>query len=136
MSYEVGIMNSIKGALIDRRDTSGSLEYRPQFVFNNYKDGKKVLADIESELLSCDEFSISVAFITVGGITPLLQTFKELEKRDVKGRILTTDYLCFSEPRALKMLNELNNIDIRMYKSDSDGFHTKGYIFKKDEIFV
>lgn len=135
MSYEVGIMNSIKGALIDRHDTSGSLEYRPQFVFNNYKDGKKVLADIESELLSCDEFNISVAFITIGGITPLLQTFKELEKRDVKGRILTTDYLCFSEPRALKMLNELNNIDIRMYKSDSDGFHTKGYIFKKDEIY-
>ena len=135
MSYEVGIMNSIKGALIDRYDTSGSLEFRPQFVFNNYKDGKKVLADIESELLSCDEFSISVAFITVGGITPLLQTFKELEKRNVKGRILTTDYLCFSEPRSLKILNELNNIDIRMYKSDSDGFHTKGYIFKKDEIY-
>jgi len=135
MSYQVGIMNSIKGALIDRFDTSGSLEYRPQFVFNNYKDGKKVLANIEAELLCCDEFSISVAFITVGGITPLLQTFKELEKKGVKGRILTTDYLCFSEPRALKMLNELNNIEIRMYKSDVDGFHTKGYIFKKDEIY-
>lgn len=56
--------------------------YRPQFVSNNYKEGKKVLSYIEDELLSCNYFQISVAFITMGGITPLLQTLKELEKRE------------------------------------------------------
>ena len=55
--------------------------YSPQFVSNNYKDGKKVLSSIEDELLRCDKFQISVAFITLGGITPLLQTLKELEKK-------------------------------------------------------
>ncbi len=49
---------------------------RPQFVSNNYKEGKKVLSSVEDELLSCDEFMISVAFITLGGLTPLLQTLK------------------------------------------------------------
>ena len=41
--------------------------YKPQFVSNNYREGKKVLSYIEDELLTCDHFQISVAFITMGG---------------------------------------------------------------------
>lgn len=80
---------------------------------------------------------ISVAFITMGEITPLLQTLRELEKRGVKGEILTTNYLNFSEPRALEKLNKLSNITLKMYdvEASGDGFHTKGYIFRKDEIY-
>ena len=40
---------------------------------------------------------ISVAFITSSGITPLLETLKYLEHKGVQERILTTDYLNFSE---------------------------------------
>ena len=111
--------------------------YRPQFVSNNHREGKKVLSYIEDELLACDGFQISVAFITMSGITPLLQTLKELEKKNIKGEILTTNYLNFSEPRALKRLNELSNITLKMYDVEvaDEGFHTKGYIFKKDEIY-
>jgi len=116
---------------------ASSLAYRPQFVSNNHKEGKKVLSSIEDELLKCDQFQISVAFITMNGITPLLQIFKELENRNVKGEILTTNYLSFSEPRALAKLNELSNITLRMYDVEAagEGFHTKGYIFKKEEIY-
>ena len=46
-----------------------------------HKEGKKVLSSIEDELLACDGFQISVAFITMSGITPLLQTLKEMEKK-------------------------------------------------------
>ncbi len=111
--------------------------FKPVFVYNNRFEGKKVLSSIEDELLKCDKFQISVAFITLSGITPLLQTFKELEKRNIPGEILTTNYLNFSEPRALKKLNDLKNITIKMYDSDDSesGFHTKGYIFKKEEIY-
>ncbi len=116
---------------------ASNLAYRPQFISNNYKQGKKVLSSIEDELLVCDQFQISVAFITMGGITPLLQTLKELEKKGVKGEILTTNYLNFSEPRALEKLNGLSNITLKMYdvEASGDGFHTKGYIFRKDEIY-
>lgn len=111
--------------------------YRPQFVSNNHKEGKKVLSSIENELLNCDRFQISVAFITMSGITPLLQTLKELEEKNIPGEILTTNYLNFSEPRALEKLNELSNITLKMYDVDAadEGFHTKGYIFKKGEIY-
>ncbi|MCR5145527.1 MAG: DEAD/DEAH box helicase [Lachnospiraceae bacterium] len=116
---------------------ASDIEYRPQFVSNNYKEGKKVLSSVEDELLRCDQFQISVAFITLGGITPLLQTLHELEKKGVPGEILTTNYLNFSDPKALKKLNELKNITLRMYDVEAaeEGFHTKGYIFKKDEIY-
>lgn len=126
----------LETAYIDGSVVSSNV-YRPQFVSNNHKEGKKVLSSIEDELLACDGFQISVAFITMSGITPLLQTLKELEKRDIKGEILTTNYLNFSEPRALKKLNELSNITLKMYDVEAadEGFHTKGYIFRKDEIY-
>lgn len=55
--------------------------YKPEFISNKPAEGKKVISTIEEELLQCDQFQISVAFITLGGITPLLQILKELEKR-------------------------------------------------------
>lgn len=127
---------SMETAFIDQ-SVSSNLAYKPQFISNNYKEGRKVLSSIEDELLSCEAFSISVAFITMSGITPILQTLKELEARSIPGRILTTDYLCFSEPRALKKLSELKNISLKMYQSDmaGEGFHTKGYIFKSEETY-
>lgn len=111
--------------------------YKPQFISNNYKAGKKVLSAIEDELLLCEHFQISVAFITMSGITPLLQTLKELEKREIQGEILTTNYLDFSEPIALEKLNGLKNITLKMFdaKGADRGFHTKGYIFKREEIY-
>lgn len=116
---------------------AANLAYKPAFVSNNPDEGKKVISVIEDELMKCDQFQISVAFITMGGITPLLQTLKELEKRQIPGQILTTNYLNFSEPRALKKLQELSNVTLKMYDVDraDQGFHTKGYIFKKEEIY-
>ena len=126
----------LETAFIDKSINSNSF-YQPEFLSNNYEQGRKVLVSLEKELLNCDEFSISVAFITRSGIEPLLLTLKELEKKNIKGRILTTDYLLFSDPSALDKLNELSNIELKMYKTsrESGGFHTKGYIFKQDEIY-
>lgn len=123
-------------AYINGSAASNSL-YRPQFVSNKHKEGKKVLSSVEDELLKCDRFQISVAFITMSGITPLLQTLKELENKNIPGEILTTNYLNFSEPGALKKLNDLSNITLKMYDVEAadEGFHTKGYIFRKDEIY-
>ena len=130
------LRSGFENAYIDGTIAS-NLAYKPQFISNNYKQGKKVLSSIEDELVACDGFQISVAFITMGGITPLLQTLKALEKKGIKGEILTTNYLNFSEPRALEKLNKLSNITLKMYdvEASGDGFHTKGYIFKKDEIY-
>jgi superfamily II DNA or RNA helicase/HKD family nuclease len=125
-----------KTAFINREIVS-NLACKPMFVSNNYKEGRKVLSSIEDELLSCDQFFISVAFITLSGVTPLLHTLKELENKGIPGKILTTDYLCYSEPKALNKLAEIQNIEIKMYYTDEAkaGFHTKGYIFKESDTY-
>ena len=130
------LQNGLSAAYING-SVAANLAYKPAFVSNNPEEGKKVISSVEDELLRCEEFQISVAFITMGGVTPLLQTLKELEKKGVKGQILTTNYLNFSEPRALEKLNGLKNITLKMYDVEAagNGFHTKGYIFKKEEIY-
>ena len=130
------LQSGFNTAFIDSSYNS-NLAYRPQFIYNDNKNGQKVFSAIEDELLRCDSFAISVAFITRGGITPLLQTLKELERRGVPGRILTTDYLSFSDPVALDTIAGLSNVELRMYQTEraGNGFHTKGYIFQKSEEY-
>ena len=130
------LQTGIQTAYLDHTINS-NLAYRPEFISNNYKLGKKVLVSIEEELRRCEEFFISVAFITKSGITPLLQTLKDLEQRNIPGKILTTNYLMFSEPEALEKLAGLKNIELKMFvaSSETGGFHTKGYIFREEEIY-
>ncbi|MBO7618101.1 MAG: DEAD/DEAH box helicase [Bacteroidales bacterium] len=103
--------------------------FSPSLLSNSH--GRKVLTAIEKEMKGCDDLFISVAFITMGGIAPLLGTLKDLEKQGTRGRILTTDYLMFSDPRALDKLASLENLDVRVFKTGENnvGFHTKGYMF-------
>lgn len=77
----------LQNAYIDSQINT-NLAYSPQFLTNNHKAGTKVLSYIEGELLHCDEFSISVAFISRSGFVALAETLKELEKRGIRGRSL------------------------------------------------
>ena len=134
--FQHDINDGLITAFIDSTHPS-NLAFTPQFLSNDYRSGKKVLASIEDELKNCDSFRISVAFITMGGITPLLMTLKELEKRGIKGELLTTNYQRFTSPDALRKLHSLSNLTIRMFDTEAagKGFHTKGYIFQKDNLF-
>lgn len=136
MEHIYELQNGLETAFMNQNRNS-NLAYRPEFVSNDFKQGKRVLSAIEQELMNCEEFFISVAFITLGGITPLLQTLKDLEPKGIKGKILTTDYLMFNDPKALDKLHSLKNIELKMFctNGEKSGFHTKGYIFKKEEIY-
>ena len=136
MNMEKEIERGLISAFVNS-NVESNYEFKPQFLTNDYKKGIKVLTTIEEELNRCDSFSISVAFITMSGIAGLLQTLKELEEKNIHGRILTTDYLMFSEPKALDKLSSFKNIELKMYRTkySQDGFHTKGYIFKEEEVY-
>lgn len=131
------ISSGLETAFINSAINS-NLAYRPEFVSNDYTQGKKVSVAIERELRHCDAFYISVAFITEGGLAPLKQVLAELRDKGIPGKILTTSYLTFTEPKALKTLADLSNVEVRVYDSTDEGatgFHTKGYIFKEEEIY-
>ena len=126
------IINGARTAFIDEHISSSS-DFKPKLLYND--KNSKVINSIRDELRNCDEFIFSSAFITMGGITPLLEEFRYLEENNIKGKILTTDYLNFTEPKALKKLQSFKNIEVKLYLQEKEGFHTKGYLFKKDNIY-
>ena len=127
------ILNGAMTAFINQH-ASSSADFKPKLLYNN--QNSKVINSIRDELRDCDEFIISSAFITMGGITPLLEEFRYLENNNIKGKILTTDYLNFTEPKALRKLNSFKNIEVKLYSQKKDGFHTKGYLFRKGDVFT
>ena len=122
------ILNGAKKALIDK-SYDAAIDLKPTLIFNN--SSSNVLSFIEAQLKECDEFKFSTAFITEGGIQPLLLIFEELDEKGIKGKILTTDYLYYTEPSAVEKLNSFENIAVKIFKGK---FHTKGYLFSKNGI--
>lgn len=98
--------------------------------------GNTMQAFLEKELSKCERFIISVAFISKSGLASLKQTLLELENRSIPGKILTTDYLTFTEPGALRSLSKYRNIEVKLFRCDKNikGFHTKGYLFFKEKV--
>lgn len=121
---ETGFINNL---------VNSNLALRPKLLINDFSKGSKVLSEITSELTKCNHFMFSIAFITMSGITPLLETLRLIEAKGITGRILTTDYLNFSEPKAFKKLLAFSNIRIKLYSKEN--FHTKGYIFKHSDHY-
>ena len=126
------IINGARTAFIDEHISSSS-DFKPKLLYND--KNSKVINSIRDELKNCDEFIFSSAFITMGGITPLLEEFRYLELKGIRGKILTTDYLNFTEPKALRKLQSFKNIEVKLYLQEKEGFHTKGYLFKKDNVY-
>ena len=102
-------------------------------MVNDKREGKKVLTSIIQELNNCEEFWFSVAFITKSGIATLIETIISLQKRGIKGKILVSQYLNFTQPEALKTLLKFDNIELKI--AVDNAFHSKGYLFKNKEIY-
>ena len=92
---------------------------------------------LEQSLNSCNSFVFNVAFINFSGLQLLLDTFKLLEEKGIKGKILTSTYLNFTEVKALEKIKEFRNIELKIYDSSETniGFHAKAYIFEFDEKY-
>lgn len=95
-----------------------------------------LLNELKQSLSECKSFYFSVAFINYSGLQLLLDSIKELEDRGVKGRIITSTYLNFTEPKALNRIRNFKNIDLKVFIADKEkGFHTKAYIFENQEDY-
>lgn len=105
--------------------------YAPRILSNDEQSSSNVLSVIESELLDCVSFSFSIAFITASGIQILAEILHKLQQRGIPGRVLTSTYLNFNDPAALRKLLEYPNIESRVYQGD---LHAKGYFFDKEGI--
>ncbi len=132
MNLKEKLSEGLQSGFIDC-NLSSLEKYNPKLLINDHKKGMKVLTSIENELRSCKEFYFSVAFITNSGITSLLSVLTELEEKNIKGKIITSQYQNFTEPKALKRLLKFKNIELRIVTEGN--FHAKGYIFSYGDSF-
>jgi len=82
-------------------------ELLPELLTNNPTQHRKVLTTILHELQDCDEFWFSVAFITTSGVATLMNTLLELKERRIKGKIVASKYLHFTQPLARTPFDQL-----------------------------
>ena len=124
------LVRSLQTSFIDQSIES-SADLRTNLLVNT--GDENVFRFLKAALKDCDEFYLSVAFVTKSGLAPLLQVLKDLETKGVKGRIITSDYLTFTEPDAIEKLMSFQNIDIRIFTGGN--LHAKGNIFKNQNVY-
>lgn len=131
-SFKSDFKKSLNTGFLDQNIES-ELLYRPKLLVNKKIPKEKVLSTLLQELNFCEEFAISVAFVTTSGIAVLLNTLLELEQKGIKGKVLVSQYLNFTQPEALKKLLKLGNIELKI--STKNNSHSKGYIFKTQDYY-
>lgn len=110
-----------------------------KFISNNTNQTYKVINKL---LSTCKSFKLNVAFITWGGYQILAKTFNEINKKGIKGKILTTTYQNLTDPKVIEEFHNFNSFEIKVVdsetiknKSINDAFHPKGYIFEFDDYY-
>lgn len=126
MNFLQNLEESLYKGFIDQNKPS-SERYKPTLLINNAKTNENVLNSLVEELDHCESFIFSVAFITESGLATLKSHFLDLDRKGIKGRILTSTFLNFNQPEVFKELLKLTNVEVRL--SGMKGFHSKGYIF-------
>ncbi|WP_298830918.1 DEAD/DEAH box helicase [uncultured Planococcus sp.] len=129
MNFLQNLEDSIYKGFIDQTKPSGE-RFKPTLLINNTKTNETVLNSITEELDSCQSFLFSVAFVTESGLATLKTHLSDLDRQGIKGRILTSTFLNFNQPKVFKELLKINNVEVRL--SSMKGFHSKGYIFSHE----
>lgn len=106
ITYSVEEFSKALESSFIQKDPTSDDRYTPRLLTNEKTSGTNVLSVLKNELRDCVSFDFSVAFITSGGIQVLVEVLADLGKRRIPGRILTSTYLNFNEPDALRKLLE------------------------------
>lgn len=122
--------SSLYKGFIDRDEVVAG-QFKPKLLTNNRQE--TVLSRLLQELKTCKTFIFSVAFITEGGLATLKTMLHDLKQKGVKGRILTSTFLNFNQPKMFKELLKLENVEVRL--TGEKGFHSKGYIFEHHNYY-
>ncbi|MEK5482655.1 DEAD/DEAH box helicase [Viridibacillus sp. FSL R5-0888] len=124
------IESSLHKGFIDQ-NKHVSAQFKPKLLTN--KAHENVLSTLLQELKTCKTFTFSVAFITEGGLATLKTMLYDLDKKGINGRILTSTFLSFNQPKMFKELLKLENVEVRL--TSVKGFHSKGYIFEHENYY-
>lgn len=120
------LQSAVLNGYVDQQQNYAAAEFSPQLL--NNVNQETVWEHIRYELNNCSSFTFAVAFITVDMLTPLKAVLADLKVHGVYGKILTSDYLYFNQPKVFTELLKIANVEVRI--AQQSGFHAKGYLFE------
>lgn len=121
------LKGSLETSYVDNKLLSNE-KLLTDLLINDYRRGEKVLTTIQNELLTSDEFMMTVAFVTEGGLSILANQLLHCIENNIRGRIITSSYLFFNNPRVFRKLLTFPNLEVRIHENKP--LHSKGYIFQ------
>ncbi|MFD1359862.1 DEAD/DEAH box helicase [Fictibacillus halophilus] len=105
------------------------MDFEKKLIVNS--DKENLLGELVRSMNECVSFYFSVAFVNFSGLQLLLDPLKEAQEKGVKGKIITSTYLNFTDAKALEKIKEFDNVELKVFVTDKEvGFHTKAYIFE------
>lgn len=121
------LLEAAKYAFIDQSiEQNIQVQLQPQLLTN--QAGITVLDYLIEEMKTSESFTFAVAFVTESGLIDLKSTLYDMARRGIKGRLITSIYLNFNNPKVFRELLKIKNLEVRL--ADVDGFHTKTYLFE------
>jgi len=105
-------------------------------LFTGGNVGISLESELRKEILSADRIDFLVSFIKFKGIIILIKELQDFVKRGGKLRIITTTYMGASDLKAIKLLAELDNVEVKIsYNSGNERLHAKAYLFHRNTGF-
>ncbi|KIL43447.1 DNA helicase [Jeotgalibacillus alimentarius] len=90
-----------------------------------------MINELNHHIDEAEEIYILAAFIMESGVKKILPSLRKASERGADIRILTGDYLCITQPKALRLLiTELPQAEVRLWQNDGRSFHPKAYLFR------
>jgi len=104
----------------------------PALITNHGDRSQNFIKTLKFELNTADRADLMVSFIRWSGVQLLIPAFEETIKHGHSIRILTSTYQTITEPKALRFLLGMRGVEVRLYDSAHESFHTKAYLFARD----
>lgn len=112
------------------------------WLFTSGKDSPALFHELKAELSSCQHVDILMSFITMSGVRKIINLLREITAVDAQQksrtslRIITTTYIGATDLKAVKMLAELPNCEVKIsLDGRRNRLHAKAWIFERDTGF-
>jgi superfamily II DNA or RNA helicase len=105
-------------------------------LFTGGNSGLSLESELKKEILSSNRIDLLVSFIKWKGIIILKNELEEFTKRGGSLRVITTTYMGATDFKAIKILSELDNTEIKVsYNNGNERLHAKAYLFYRNSGF-